>query len=133
MKKLTFIICILYLIFVSCSNDDSVDREKDYQNLGKMYGKILELSKSNSAFCTDSKEWDIAAIGSNACSGSEGFIAYSKKLDKTEFLAKVKAYTEAQAAFNIKSNVVSLCDIVKPLSSVASVDGKPKLFYATTL
>lgn len=131
MKKLTFIICMLCLTFVSCSNDDSADRERDYQNLGKMYREILSLSKINSELCRDSNEWDFTAIGSKACGGSAGYIAYSKKIDKAEFLAKVKAYTDAEAAFNTKWSVISPCDIVVPPSSVDCVDGKPKLIYLT--
>lgn len=129
MKKLTFIICILCLLFVSCSNDDSVDREQDYQNLGKMYREILSLSKINSELCTDPDQWDFTAIGSKACGGSAGYIAYSKKIDKTEFLAKVKAYTDAETAFNIKWSVVSTCEAVSPPNNVECVDGKPKLSY----
>lgn len=129
MKKLTFIICALCLISVSCSNDDSVDRERDYQNLGKMYREILSLSKINSELCTDSDDWDFTPIGSKSCGGSAGYIAYSKKIDKTEFLAKVKTYTEAEAAFNKKWNVVSTCDVVSPPTSIDCVEGKPKLSY----
>lgn len=129
MKKPTFIICILCLLFVSCSNDDSVDREQDYQNLGKMYREILSLSKINSELCTDPDQWDFTAIGSKACGGSAGYIAYSKKIDKTEFLAKVKAYTDAEAAFNVKWSVVSTCDAVIPPNIIACIDGKPKLSY----
>ena len=131
MKKLTFIICTICLVFVSCSNDDSVDRERDYQNLGKMYREILSLSKINSELCTDPNQWDFTAIGSKACGGSAGYIAYSKKNDKTEFLAKVKTYTDAEAAFNTKWNVVSTCDVVAPPTSIECVDGKPKLSYIT--
>ena len=131
MKKLTFIIYTICLAFFSCSNDDSVDRERDYQNLGKMYREILSLSKVNSELCKDSDEWDFTAIGSKACGGSAGYIAYSKKIDKTEFLAKVKTYTDAEAAFNTKWNVVSTCDVVAPPTSIECVDGKPKLSYIT--
>jgi hypothetical protein len=131
MKKLTFIICTLCLIFASCSNDDISEREKEYQNLGKMFREVLALSKINSEVCTDSNEWDFTAIGTKACGGSEGYIVYSKKINKTEFLAKVKAYTDAQAAYNVKWNIVSPCDIVVPPTGVGCVDGKPKLSYIT--
>ena len=131
MKKLFFIICTLCLLFVSCSNDDSADKEKDYQNLEKIYQEILALSKINSELCTDSKEWDFTAIGSKSCGGPTGYIAFSKKIDKTEFLAKVKTYTDAQAAFNVKWNVFSTCNVVTPPEGVTCVDGKPKLSYNT--
>ena len=131
MKKMTFIICTLCLVFISCSNDDSADREKDNQDLGKMYRELLTLSKINSELCTDSKEWGFIAIGSKSCGGAAGYIAFSKKIDQTEFLAKVKAYTDAQAAYNVKWNISSTCDVALPPSSIECVDGKPKLFYAT--
>ena len=98
-----------------------------------MYREILTLSKVNSELCTDANQWDFTAIGTKACGGPEGYIAYSKKTDKETFLAKVKTYTDAQAAFNVKWNVSSTCDVVIPPARVECVEGKPKLLYNMAL
>ena len=131
MKKLCFILFAICLTLVSCSNDDDSARNKEQQNLDKMYQEIIAVSLVNSKPCTNATEWDFTAIGSKSCGGAIGYIAFSKTIDKTVFLAKVKAYTDAQAAFNIKWNIMSTCDIVLPPSSVDCVDGKPKLIYLT--
>jgi hypothetical protein len=129
MKKLSFIILILCLTLASCTSDENDAKEKDSQKLEKMYQEIITLSLVNSQPCTDPKEWDFTVIGSKACGGGVGFIAYSKKINKESFLAKVQAYTDAQAAFNTKWNIISTCDIVLPPKSIECVDGKPKLSY----
>ncbi|MNQ33953.1 hypothetical protein D3C85_473980 [compost metagenome] len=131
MKKPGFILFAICLILFSCSNDDDSARNKEQRNLDKMYQEIVSVSLVNSQVCTDSNEWDFTAIGSKSCGGSNGYIIFSKKIDKTAFLAKVKAYTDAQAAFNVKWNVFSNCDMILPPSSVDCVDGKPKLLYLT--
>jgi hypothetical protein len=41
-------------------------------------------------------------IGSKACGGPTGFIAYSLKLNTTDFLDKVEKYTNSQKRFNNK-------------------------------
>ncbi|WP_029269242.1 hypothetical protein [Flavobacterium sp. KJJ] len=134
MKKLSFILTTLCLFFVSCSNDriDNSDaKENDMQQLEKMYQEIVTLSKVNSETCTDSKDWDFTAIGAKACGGPEKFIVYSKKINTAEFLAKVKTYTDARVAFNVKWNIFSTCDIVSPPAGVGCVDGKPTLLRNT--
>lgn len=131
MKKPGFIFFVICLILVSCSNDDDAAKNQEQRNLNKMYQEIITASLVNSQPCTDQKEWTFTAIGSKPCGGANGYIAFSTKINKTEFLAKVKTYTEAEAAFNTKWNVISTCDIVSPPAGVECIDGKPKLFYAT--
>jgi hypothetical protein len=38
-------------------------------------------------------DWNFTPIGSKACGGPTGFIAYSLKLNTTDFLDKVEKYT----------------------------------------
>ncbi|MTH14372.1 hypothetical protein [Flavobacterium sp. LC2016-01] len=132
MKKLSFIPAALCLIFASCSNDRAEDnnaKETDLQQLEKMYQEIVTLSKVNSETCTDSKDWDFTAIGSKACGGPEKFIIYSKKINTAAFLAKVKTYTDARAAFNVKWNIFSTCDVALPPAGVGCADRKPVLLW----
>ena len=131
MKKPCFILFAICLILVSCSNDDNSTREEDTQKLEKMYQNIISLSLVNTKPCTDSREWDFTAIGSKSCGGPTDYIAFSKKIDKTEFLEKVKAYTDAQAAFNVKWNIFSTCNILLPPTAIECFDGKPRLSYIT--
>lgn len=126
MKKSSFILAALCVIFMSCNNDESNNnQEEDLQKLEKMYQEIVTLSQVNSQTCTDSKDWDFTAIGAKACGGPEKFIIYSKKINTAEFLAKVKTYSDAKAAFNVKWNISSTCDVPVPPDGIGCVDGKP--------
>ncbi|PTS93006.1 hypothetical protein DBR27_19015 [Flavobacterium sp. HMWF030] len=128
MKKLSFLLFAIFLAFTSCTNDDD-PKENESKKLDKMYQEIITSSLVNSEACTDSNNWEITALGSKACGGVASYIIYSKKIDKEAFLTKVKAYTEAQTAFDKKWNIMSTCDIIKPPFGVECVEGKPKLFY----
>lgn len=133
MKNLSFILAVFCLTFVSCNNDDDNAKEKDARKLEKMHQEIVTLSQANTTPCTDATEWAFTPIGSKSCGGPMHYIPYSKKINTVEFLAKVKEYTAAEAAFNVKWNVPSPCDISIPPAGVGCVDGKPKLLYNTAL
>ncbi|CAM3502111.1 hypothetical protein [Flavobacterium chungbukense] len=132
MKKLSFIL-LATLFFAACTNDESTAQEQDAAKLEKMHQEIIALSLATTQSCTDSKDWDFTPLGTKACGGVALYIPYSKKINKEEFLAKVKAYTEAQTAYDIKWKIMSTCDIVIPPTGVECVDGKPKLSYSSAL
>lgn len=125
MKKLSFIVFAICLIFASCSNDEN-SQEEDSKKLEKMYNEIIVASLANSEPCTNPAEWNIAGIGSKACGGYAGYIVYSKKINSEEFLAKVKKYTDAQSDYNKKRGVFSDCSLTAEPTGVECVDGKPK-------
>lgn len=128
MKKLSFLFFAICLTFASCTNDDD-PKENESKELNKMHQEIITTSLVNSEACTDSNNWEITALGSTSCGGVSSYIIYSKKIDKEAFLAKVKAYTKAQTAFNKKWNIISTCAIIKPPFGVECIEGKPKPFY----
>ena len=130
MKKLSFIVFAICLIFASCSNDEN-SQEEDSKKLEKMYNEIIVASLANSEPCTNPAEWNFAGIGSKACGGYTGYIVYSKKINSDEFLAKVKKYTDAQSVYNKKWGVGSDCSIAIEPTGVECVDGKAKLGYST--
>lgn len=129
MKKLSFIVFTICLIFASCSNDEN-SQEEDSKKLEKMYNEIIVASLANSEPCTNPAEWAIAGIGSKACGGYAGYIVYSKKINSDEFLAKVKKYTDAQSVYNKKWGVGSDCSLAIEPTGVECVDGKPTLTYS---
>lgn len=103
------------------------EQEKDHQNLINMFDEISTLS--NSVSCTDSNEWNFTPYGAKACGGPQGFIAYSNQIDTAQFLQKVKAYTLAEIAYNIKWSIISTCDVPLPPISVECQNGYPVLKY----
>lgn len=129
MKKLSFIVFVVSLLFLSCSNDEN-SQEEDSKKLEKMYNEIIAASLANSEPCTNSEEWDFAPIGSKACGGHAGYIVYSKKINTNEFLSKIKKYTDYQNAFNKKWGIISDCSITMRPAGVQCSDGKPVLIYS---
>ncbi|WET03556.1 hypothetical protein [Flavobacterium sp. YJ01] len=132
MKKLSFILLAI-LLFAACTNDEATIQEQDAAKLEKMHQEIITLSLATTQSCTDAKDWDFTPLGTKACGGVALYIPYSKKINKEAFLAKVKAYTDAQTAYDIKWNIVSSCELVIPPTGVECVDGKPKLSYMSAL
>ncbi|MBE8723921.1 hypothetical protein [Flavobacterium hungaricum] len=131
MKKLGLLSLLFFAFSCSSDNEDS-KKEVDEAALEKMYTEIITLSLANTQSCTDSKDWDFTAIGAKACGGPEKFIIYSKKINTVDFLAKVKAYTDARAAFNVKWNIYSTCNVPVPPDGIGCVDGKPVFLKNTT-
>ncbi|WDF64978.1 hypothetical protein [Flavobacterium sp. KACC 22763] len=134
MKKLSFILFVLSLTFISCNNDDSsATQEQEKAKLDRMYEEIAQLSGNNTQQCTDPNDWGFTTIAPLACGGNS-YIVYSKKTNTTVFLDKVKAYNQSYADFNKKWNILILCDnmVIQP-TGVKCVDGKPQLSYDPVL
>lgn len=54
---------------------------------------------SESKVCNDPDNWSYTAIGSKACGGPKGYIAYSNEIDVDAFLNKVEDYNRTEAEF----------------------------------
>ncbi|MBW4360128.1 hypothetical protein [Flavobacterium taihuense] len=130
MKNIKFLFLAFNLFLFSCNTDDSSTKETETQNMTKMYDEIISTSMVNTNPCTNPAEWSFTTIGSKACGGSSGYIAYSLKINVTEFLKKVENYTKAEDAYNKKWGVISTCDIILPPTRVDCVNGKPTLVYS---
>ena len=133
MKKTTFLFIAFCVLLFSCNTDDSLTKEEEMQNLTNLYDEIISDSMVNTTACTNPEEWSFTAIGSKACGGSSGYIPYSLKINVTEFLKKVEAYSKAQTDYNQKWGIISTCDVLMPPAGIDCVDGKPTLIYSTNL
>lgn len=133
MKNIKLLFTAFVFLFLSCDSDDSSSKEAETQNLTKMYDEIISASMANSTPCTDPTEWSFTAIGSKACGGPTGYIAYSLKINVTEFLKKVENYTKAQDAYNKKWGIFSTCDMMLPPTKVDCMNGKPTLIYSNII
>jgi hypothetical protein len=76
---------VIGLIVTSCSNDNGTSQEQEAQNLEKMHAKFCPLQSVNNVRI----QLGPLLNGSKACGGPTGFIAYSLKLNTTDFLDKV--------------------------------------------
>lgn len=126
MKNLVFSLVLCYVLGCdSLSNEVPI---ADQSQLEKMLQEIVSLSESQS--CTDASDWLFIAYGAKACGGPIGYIAYSKRINQDNYIKLVNKFTEAQAAFNRKTNAVSDCMLMAEPSGVFCEDGKPKLAYS---
>ncbi len=127
MKKIFFIL-ISCLLLVSCSNDEiDPSREMEQVILDEMLSDILEQAMNNN--CSNSENWSFIAIGSKACGGPSSYIIYSTQIDTVDFLNEVSEYTQAEAIFNEKWEIVSDCSTPRIPSGVNCVNGSPELVF----
>lgn len=101
--------------------------EEDQAILEELLLSINTIAESES--CEKAKDWKFTAIGHKSCGGAAGYIAYPKKIDETDFLEKVRKYTQAQREFNIKWSIPSTCEIRSEPKSISCVDGKAMLQF----
>ncbi|SHL16869.1 hypothetical protein [Flavobacterium chilense] len=125
MKKVSFILFVLSLTIVGCSNDEST-REEESARLDKMYKEIVEYSQVNSKPCTNPDEWTFMKLGASTCSG---YIVYGKKIDVTAFQKKIDQYINARGKYDAKWGIVYDCMMMPPPTGVKCVDEKPTLIY----
>ena len=112
---------------VNCVHGNSENQKRDKEKIDKLFAEIAELSKS--VACENPKEWDFIAIGSKACGGPTGFIAYSTKIDVTYYLAKVKEHEIAEKKYNLKWGIISDCAIIAPPVAIVCNKGEAELIY----
>ncbi|CAH0146097.1 hypothetical protein SRABI27_00413 [Pedobacter sp. Bi27] len=123
---LTSIVLIISLMWACKDREDSM-RNVDSSELDRLY---KDIEKSAQQFtCENAGEWKFTAIGSKACGGASGYIAYSVKIDESTFLKKVEQFTKLQADYNQKYGVYSDCALVIQPKGVTCDNGKPKFTY----
>lgn len=139
MKRLLFILAIAVGCLWACDKSDTEpealqseirkgsSKTEDDQLLTNLYLEILGLSSSYS--CLDETEWKWTPIGSKACGGPTGYIAYSTNLDVSLFLSKVAFYTHQQDAYNIKWEIISDCSIPPEPIAIMCENGSTQLVY----
>jgi len=104
-------------------NKTNTTFEEDLAALQQMRANIEAIAESEP--CTNAAYWSFTAIGSKACGGPQGYIAYSNNIDVASFLDLVEAYTLAEQAFNIKWGIFSTCDLALMPNGVSCVNGEP--------
>ena len=119
-------IFVLCLSLISCV-DSGTSVEEDRQVLDEMRTEIEAIA--NSEACINADDWLFTAIGSKACGGAAGYIAYSNKIDVDLFLNLVANYTAAEKKFNEKWGIISDCAIVIPPIGINCENGKPVFYY----
>jgi hypothetical protein len=115
------------LLLGSCQLTEDDLKEYSLTELDELYEKIISISESKT--CTNSSDWKFTAIGSKACGGPTGYIAYSTQINEREFLNLVNQYTELQEEYNQKNEIGSDCAFVSPPSGIICENGNPVFQY----
>lgn len=130
MKRLFFFLISAMLVtsfIFSCTDKKESMQSDDQAELEKQYQEIMTLANKYS--CENAGDWKFTAIGSKACGGASGYIAYSVKTDESSFLKKVDQFTKMQADYNKKWAAYSDCALVVQPKGVTCDNGKPKFTY----
>jgi len=130
MKRPQLILSSFMLIMTllsACTERDARVQDADEAGLDNLYKDIEKAA--NQFTCENAGEWKFTAIGSKACGGASGFIAYSIKIDESSFLKKVEQFTKLQADYNRKYGAYSDCSLVIQPKGVTCDSGKPKFTY----
>jgi len=96
--------------------------EEDLATLQQMRSDIQTIAESEP--CLYAANWSFTAIGSKACGGPQGYIAYSNNIDVASFLNQVETYTLAEQEFNIKWGIISTCDLALMPNGISCVNSK---------
>jgi len=126
---LGFLLLILFTV-TACKQDGTVSsgtKDTDQTELNNRRAEIQKLA--DDIRCDNESDWAIAPIGSKACGGPIGYVAYSLKTNTDLFLKKIEEYTQLQKAFNVKWNQISDCSLVLPPKGVQCDQAKAKLVY----
>lgn len=117
-----FSILISLILLGSCEMFDGDSKTYQLEEIEELYNEIVALSES--VPCTNSAEWKFTPMGSKACGGPTQYIAYHQSIE-TDFLDLVSQYTQLQAAYNEKYNIVSDCSLLVAPRNVICEGGKP--------
>ena len=124
MKSLLIDISVLWVSMV-CMQDPSYDKEKE--SLAKLKFEIKQLASSIE--CINSEDWEFCPLGRRPCGGPVEYVAYSSRIDTTQFLNLVRNYRAEQIKFNRKWNMVGICVVPPRPSGVKCEKGKAVFTY----
>ncbi|MGV8915483.1 MAG: hypothetical protein ACOH1X_08540 [Kaistella sp.] len=109
---------------IALKPDNILSQQQDKERLSIAIKEIDSLISRQT--CTDSNDWNFAAIGAKPCGGPSSYIAYPKKTE-AEILPKIERFTAMQSAFNTKYKLMSDCMLVQPPSGIRCKNGKAVL------
>lgn len=114
----------LALILKGCDDNALASTEEE---LFRLNNELTALATS--VDCTNSSDWSVTAIGSKACGGPTGYIAYPKQIDTIAFLEKVQEYTEVQNRYNQENDIISDCAVEPAPFGLICRDNLAELIY----
>lgn len=120
--KLIWILICCSTLTLACKKDDQASEQK---KLEKMYAEIQSMAETST--CNGDQELKYIAVGSKACGGPVGYLAYSSSINMLAFERSVAQYNQYQGNYNKKWNTVSDCAFLMPPKRITCENGKPKL------
>ncbi len=94
----------------------------DLAELQQQFTKIQEFIDSGN--CTNASGCSFIAVGKKPCGGPGGYLAFSTSIDVEVLEQMVKAYTEAEEAYQDRTGASSDCSIVPDPKVLGCEDGK---------
>lgn len=109
---------------ISLKPENNLSQQEERQEISAMIAEIETLIATES--CSNINDWKYAPIGSKPCGGPSSYIAYPEAMEE-DILSKIEIFTQKQAAFNTKYQLMSDCAMVMEPSGIECVDGKAVL------
>lgn len=122
-----FLAPLLLLLFTSCGLFEEESKDYDLNTIEELLFDINQLAESKT--CTNPNTWKLTPIGSKACGGPTGYLAYSSEINESEFLDLVEQYTKLQMEYNLKNNIASDCMYMVSPIGITCENGKPVFIY----
>ncbi len=127
MKTSAIFLSLISFFFLDCTDRNVPTQNCDQECLQELISEITKMAESKS--CTAPADWAYTPIGSKACGGPDGYMAYPLSIDTDAFLKKVEEHKQAKIAFNKANNVFSNCMMEPEPKGIECADGKPVLVY----
>ncbi|SEC48104.1 hypothetical protein SAMN04489761_3112 [Tenacibaculum sp. MAR_2009_124] len=125
---------ILFIILLSCNNNDNIKEPIDSRNQEEHYqevSKILEQANNmlKDLTCNNPDDWSFISYGSKACGGPHGYIAYSNEINVELFKSLIEKHRKEEDKYNKRWNVMSTCDLPGVPKGIVCNNGKAQFNY----
>lgn len=123
-----FVLGLLFILTVGCEKKDDVTSiQQDQLELNRKYGNIMRYI--NLEDVGENISCRSLPIGSKACGGPQGYVAFPESINQEELEEMIEEYTEFERDYNEKWGIISDCSHVSPPIEVIVQNGKCKAVF----
>ena len=123
-----FVLGLLFILTVGCEKKDDVTSiQQDQLELNRKYSSIMRYI--NLEDVGENISCQSLPIGSKACGGPQGYVAFPESINQEELEEMIEEYTEFERDYNEKWGITSDCSHVSPPIEVIVQNGKCKAVF----
>ena len=123
-----FVLGLLFIVTVGCEKKDDVTSiQQDQLELNRKYSSIMKYI--NLEDVGENISCQSLPIGSKACGGPQGYVAFPESINQEELGEMIEEYTQFERDYNEKWGITSDCSHVSPPIEVIVQNGKCKAVF----